>query len=170
MSINRSDDLERNQLARYQILAQHRQHLDRQFWSRVQILHLIQAGVLAGSFYLWKYHCVPPAFYLGILVLGIILTIILRIICKYDWDDVEENKKRLYHLGDTLGIRWGAERQIQICKFGRAIRIPKCCYGHNLFLYGVFPLFIVVDSLLFLYFLNPHIFDILVELLVRITL
>ena len=146
---------DRSRLARYQILRQHMEFLHKLFWSRVQILHLIQAGVLAGSFYLWKHGPDYTVFYLGILVLGIILTIILYIICKYDWNDVEENKKRLYPLGDALDIRWSSERQI--CKSGRTIHIPKCCYGHSLFLYFVFPLFIFIDVELLLYFINPTI-------------
>lgn len=135
---------ERNQLARYQLLVQHREYIDRVFWSRIQVLHLIQAGVIAGSFYVRPEHCGGyPILSFIILVLGIILTIILRIMAGHDWDDATVNNMTLYHLGDTLEIRWGAERKKT---FGLEIK------GHQLFLNLVFPLFLVVDLSLLLYF------------------
>ena len=127
-------DYVRNRLERYRILMQHREYRDRLFWSRIQILHLIQAGVLAGSFYLAKqgFAIIFPSI---LLFLGVILTITLLVMCKYDWSDATRNEKELYSLGDTLGIRWSAERW-RI--FGHTIR------GHIL-LYGVFTSFIIMD-------------------------
>ena len=144
-------DWERNRLARYQILMQRRQNIERIFWSRIQTLHLIQAGVLGGSFSLWKYHNNHPAFYLGLLILGIILTIILFVVCKNDWNDARRNDEGMHSLGDSLGIRRTAERK----------RKPR---SHRLF-YGVFPLFIFIDVELFLYFINPTIARPLIDLL-----
>ena len=145
MSVSPTSDEERNQLTRYQILRQHMEFLHRLFWSRVQILHLIQAGVLAGSFYVRGQY---PALSFGLLGLGVTLTIILRIICRYDWNDVEENKKSLYPLGDSLGIRWSSDQRFCVC--GHKI------YGHKIFLNVVFPLFIVVDAGLLAYFIYLH--------------
>ena len=142
MRTNSEVDSKRNQLARYQILMQHMEYLDRLFWSRVQTLHLIQAGVLAGSFYLrgQDYH---PFLSLSLLSLGIVLTGLLFIICKFNWNDVEENKKSLYPLGDALGIRWSAERP---SIFGKRV------YGH-IILYFIVILFLLVDLGLLLYFI-----------------
>ncbi len=134
-----------NQLARYQILAQRREYQDRLFWSRVQTLHLIQAGVIASSFYIrheqWNGY---PILSICVLFLGIILTTLILIICYYDWKDAEANKASMYKLGDSLGIRWGSERRIRI--FGYKI------YGHTI-LYSIFGLFLLVDSGLLLYFI-----------------
>lgn len=142
MRIDSEVDYERNQLARYQILMQHREYLDRLFWGRVQILHLVQAGVLAGSFYL-RGQGYPIFFSIALLSLGIILTSLLFIICRYDWNDVEENKKSLYPLGDALGIRWSSERPTI---FGYRI------YGHRI-LYLILILFLLADLGLLLYFI-----------------
>ena len=123
-----SDD-ERNQLTQYQILMQRRQHIERIFWSRIQILHLIQAGVLGGSFYLWsRCHLFLAPFLLS---LGILLTIILFIICWYDWKDAQINDTRFHNLGDSLGIRRTAPR--------------KCKIRTHVLLYIVIGLFITVD-------------------------
>jgi len=126
-------DYQRNQLARYQILMQRRQQIERIFWSRIQILHLIQAGVLGGSFYL-KNTCfatfAPP-----LLFVGIVLTIILFVICMHDWMDARINDVQMHNIGGTLSIRRTAERW---SIFGCKIQTHKL-------LYVVVILFILVD-------------------------
>jgi hypothetical protein len=133
---------EKNRLAKYQILIQHKQYIDKLFWSRVQILNLIQAGILAGSYALRdKYLEIWPSYpvlSIGILVTGIILTIILLLVARLDWRDSQRNDAILYSLGDRLGIRWTAER-------GRFE--PR---GHRLFFFA-FGLFLTIDSSLIVY-------------------
>ena len=142
MKPSSNSDHKRNQLLRYQLLIQHRQHVERIFWSRIQVLHLIQAAVIGGSFYVIGQKELPNCFSYVLLGLGIILTITLFILCKYDWKSAEVNKNSLYNLGDALGIRWAPERpHITIC--GHRMRIS----GHRI-LYFVVILFIPVDILL----------------------
>lgn len=43
-----------DKLTLYQTLMTHRQHAEKVFWSRIQTLHVIQAAVLGGGYYLWK--------------------------------------------------------------------------------------------------------------------
>ncbi len=138
------NDDARNQLARYQILMQRRQHIERIFWSRIQILHLIQAGVLGGSYLMWraKDPSVPPVLYAALLFMGIVLTIILLIICKHDWKDARINDNDFQSLGYRLGIIRTAPRWLM---FGRKIKT------HRL-LYAVMGLFILFDVLLLFYF------------------
>ena len=103
MKTSSYSDYERNKLTRYQILMQRRQHIERIFWSRIQILHLIQAGVLGGTFYLTKHRLsflAPP-----LLFVGIVLTVILFFICTNDWKDAKRNDGIMHNLGDSLGIR-----------------------------------------------------------------
>ena len=109
MKPSSGSEYKRNQLARYQILMQHRQHVERIFWSRIQILHLIQAAVIGGIFYIYKAE-LPTCFYFVLLGLGIILTVLLLILCIYDWKSAEVNKERLYSLGDALSITWSGKR------------------------------------------------------------
>ena len=93
-------------LVKYQILLQHRQFLDRLFWSRVQTFHAIQAAVLAGSFAVRDKGWYDE----GLLALGATLAIALLFICRNDWADAECNKQALYSLGEYLGIRRGSKR------------------------------------------------------------
>ena len=136
-------DRERNELARYQILMQHRQHIERIFWSRIQILHLIQAAVIGGSFYISYQKDLPDLFPPALLGFGIILTAVLFVLCKYDWKSAQVNEKRLHNLGDTLGITW-SPRRWHIC--GYEIKA-------HIILYFVVLLFIIVDSSLMFYFI-----------------
>ena len=133
-------DNERNQLARYQILMQHRQHVERIFWSRIQILHLIQTAVIGGSFYLMK-NTETINFAPALLFFGIVLTLILFIICIHDWMDAKRNDTRLDRLGDTLGVRRTAERWLIFCWGIKTHRL----------LYIAIILFILVDLALLSY-------------------
>jgi len=119
---------------------QHRQHIERIFWSRIQILHLIQAAVIGGSFYLMNTE--TRNFAPALLFFGLVLTIILFIVCIHDWMDAKRNDTSLHNLGHTLGIRRTAERW-RI--FGWGIRTHR-------FLYFAIILFILVDLALLFYF------------------
>lgn len=159
MSLFCNDEDEGKRLARYQILVHHKEYLDKLFWSRVQILHLIQAGVLGGSFYLWSKYSNHPWLYVGILALGIFLTVVLFRVAYCGRRDAIRNDVTLYKLGDSLGIRWCAERdvKIHIRKFSKVFDehslISKALMGHKLF-YAVFVIFIGVDSALMGYFMT----------------
>ena len=108
---------------------QRRQHIERIFWGRIQILHLIQAGVLAGSYILWSGSHLFLA--ICLLSLGILLTTVLFIICLYDWKDAKINDTRFQNLGDSLGIKRTAPRKYKI--------------RTHVLLYIVIGLFITVD-------------------------
>ncbi len=102
------------------------------------MLHLIQTGVLVGTFYLWKYclsFLVP-----SLLSLGIVLTIILFLVSINDWEDAKRNDSSMHKLGDSLGIRRTAERWNFV--FIRS----------HILLYAVVILFIFVDVRVLFYF------------------
>lgn len=154
MKIYHKGEYERNRLARYQILVQHKEYLDKLFWSRVQILYLIQAGVLGGSFYLWQYLSSHKPLLIGLMALGIFLTAILFRVAYCGRKDAISNDTALYKLGDSLGIRWCARRDVKIFwVFREKSLISKMLMGHKLF-YAVFGVFIGVDSALMGYFLT----------------
>ena len=123
--------------ARYSILSQHRQYLDKMFWSRVQVLHAIQAGVLAAGYLLRN-----EAWYAEALFsIGALLTFFVGLMAWYDWQSAEANKEALYELGDRLGIRWSAEKR----------NIRRLLPGHVL-LYIIIILFILADGFCAIYF------------------
>jgi len=139
------NDYERTQLARYQILMQHRQHVERIVWSRIQVLYLIQAGVLGGSFYLIgkRFQIFSPP----LLFVGIVLTVILFFICINDWMDAGRNDRSMHNLGHGLGIRRTAERW----RIFRRWRIRS-----RVLLYVVIIFFILLDLALLWYFVSCH--------------
>lgn len=148
MNTSPYNDDEKNLLTRYQILMQHRQHAERTFWSRIQVLHLIQAAVIGGSFYIHYVENIPACFSLILLGFGILLTVILFILCIYDWQSAKVNQVELFNLGATLGIKWSPER----CslKIWNNVHFKLTAHG---ILYFVIILFIILDVGLFSYFL-----------------
>ena len=106
-------------LQRYSVLMSQRQHQDRLFWSRVQTLYVIQAGVLGGSYAIaLKAHGPLKTtlealrlcdFAVGLLLLGVVLTMMIGLLCCYDWQDFRVNESRLFSLGDRIGISQGVK-------------------------------------------------------------
>ena len=148
MNTSPDNDYERNLLTRYQILMQHRQHAERTFWSRIQVLHLIQAAVIGGSFYIHYGENIPVYFSLILLGFGILLTVILFILCIYDWKSATVNQVELFSLGNTLGITWSPKRRS--LKMRKDVQFKLTAHG---ILYFVIILFIILDVGLFSYFL-----------------
>ena len=74
----------------YQALVQHRIHQDQLLWSRVQIIHAIQAAVLAGGFTL---HFAQESSLLGgsLVVIGGLLTIGMFVLVVADYADMKVN-------------------------------------------------------------------------------
>ncbi|MFC1871066.1 hypothetical protein ACFLYF_01500 [Chloroflexota bacterium] len=97
-----------DKMSLYQILMSHRQHAENVFWSRIQILHAIQAAVLVGGYYLWenteRWYAIP------LLVLGLVLTVLLRILARNDWNDANINKKLMDSLESCLKFSRAKER------------------------------------------------------------
>ncbi len=104
----------------YQSLVQHRIHQDRLLWSRVQTVHAVEAGILAGGFYLafiWE-----NPFSAGLLlIIGGVLTLFLFLLIKGDYADhmvnadiMDKLAKRLLPFDmkvKNLKVRWAAERR-----------------------------------------------------------
>lgn len=104
----------------YESLVQHRIHQDQLLWSRVQIVHAIEAGILIGGFtlaFIWQY-----LFFAGLLlIIGGVLTLFLFFIVKRDYADHMVNAKIMDKLAERLlpsdmkennvGVRWAAERR-----------------------------------------------------------
>ena len=126
-----------NRLRHYQVLMDHRQRVEGIFWSRIQTLHAIQAGVLAGSYALRNDCWYSQA----ILLLGFLLTFFLYVLCHNDRQDAEVNQECMFQLGDSLGIRWSSEPR-GIREFLRSHRI----------LFLVVAIFLCVDLALSVYF------------------
>lgn len=84
----------------YQALVQHRIHQDQLLWSRVQIIHAIQAGALAGGFAL---HFAWESSLLGGLVMvgGGLLTLGIFVLVVADYADMKVN----VHIMDKLAKR-----------------------------------------------------------------
>lgn len=102
----------------YQALTEHRIHQDQLLWSRVQTLHLIQAGILGGSFAL-RFSSSIPVFGGILLILGGFLTFFLFLITRYDYLDQKVNQPLMDELAERLlpqdmrskyKVRWTAER------------------------------------------------------------
>ena len=104
----------------YQSLIQHRIHQDRLLWSRVQTVHAVEAGILAGAFALnfgWK----NPFFAGLLLIIGGVLTLFLFFLVKRDYADHMVNAKIMDKLAERLlpsnmkennfGVRWTAKRR-----------------------------------------------------------
>lgn len=99
----------------YQSLVQHRIHQDQLLWSRVQILHAIQAAVLAGGFAL---HFAWGNSLLGgwVLVSGGLLTLCMFFLVLGDYADMKVNAPIMDELARRLlpphikgPIRWTDE-------------------------------------------------------------
>ncbi len=123
----------------YQSLIQHRIHQDRLLWSRVQTVHAVEAGILAGAFALnfgWK----NPFFAGLLLIIGGVLTLFLFFLVKRDYADHMVNAKIMDKLAERLlpfdmklnnfKVRWAAKR--------RGLR------GHHM-IYGSIITFTAVD-------------------------
>lgn len=80
----------------YRALISHYLHQDRLLWSRVQLLVAVQGAVLAGSYSL-RYHWLA----IGILSMGVVLTILLILLIEKDQRDRDVNLGIL----DALGLR-----------------------------------------------------------------
>ena len=99
----------------YQALVQHRIHQDQLLWSRVQIIHAIQAAVLAGGFAL---HFAPVSSLLGgsLIVIGGLLTLGMFFLVVGDYADMKVNVRIMNKLAGRLlprnipgPIRWTDE-------------------------------------------------------------
>jgi hypothetical protein len=92
-----------NGLEKYQTLLLHRQHAEKVFWSRIQTLHAIQAGILTGGFFslLNEY----PKLAIAAFSLGAVLSFMLGYLAYNDWSDAKSNQEVMQRLGDILGIR-----------------------------------------------------------------
>ncbi len=127
----------------YQSLVQHKIHQDQLLWSRIQILHALQAAVLAGGFalhYTWE-----ASNFGGVLLLcGGVLTLVLFFLVLGDWADMKVNEgimeelaRRLLPVGmKNKVIRW-TDRDVWHRK-------RRCVEGHYM-IYGALILFMMVD-------------------------
>ncbi len=135
----------------YQSLVQHRIHQDQLIWSRVQIIHAVEAGILAGGYALnsiWE----NPLFAGLLLIIGGVLTLFLFFLVKRDYADhmvnatiVDELAERLLPSDmkeQNLTVRWTAER--------RGLR------GHHMIYTSVIG-FTVLDFVLGIYLLRPFV-------------
>ena len=122
-----SDD-ETNKLTRYQTLMNHRQHAERVFWSRIQTLHVIQAAVLGGGYFLWKDDELGLS--VALVFIGILLTLLLGRLTFNDWRDASVNDHLMHKLGDELVIRRTADRH--------------CLKSHSI-LYFIVAFFLIID-------------------------
>jgi hypothetical protein len=124
-----------DKLTLYQTLMTHRQHAEKIFWSRIQTLHIIQAAVLGGGYYLWKDKGLGLS--VALIFVGILLTLLLGRLACNDWSDASVNKELMCKLESAL-------------KFNRAAK-RKCLLSHSI-LFSVIGLFLTLDivSILFL--------------------
>ena len=99
-----------DKLVLYQILQAHRQHAERVFWSRIQTLHAIQAGVLAGGFYLLTREWNNLA--IATFSLGAILTLFLGLLARNDWSDAKVNRQTMCRLSNELKFKRTAGRYL----------------------------------------------------------
>ena len=116
-STNRTD----NRLCcMYQSLVQHRIHQDRLLWSRVQTVHAVEAGILAGGFALAVIR--QYLFSAGLLlIIGGVLTLFLFLMIKRDYADHMVNADIMRELAERLlpsdmkvqnfKVRWAAKRR-----------------------------------------------------------
>ncbi len=112
----------------YQTLLNRRQHIENIFWSRIQTLHLIQAAVLGGGYFLGRIEG-EIVLSVALLLIGLLLTVLLGYLACNDWNDARVNDKKMYTL-DELGIRRTANRD--------------CLRSHSI-LFCAIILFLVID-------------------------
>jgi len=130
----------------YQALVQHKIHQDQLLWSRIQIVHAVQVGVLGGGFAL---HSWGHSFLGGwLLVIGGLLTLALYFLIIGDYADMKVNESIMKRLAEKLlppdiggEVRW-TDRNILYRRC-----VPKWLPGHRL-IYGMVILFISVDFIL----------------------
>ena len=131
----------------YQALVQHKIHQDQLLWSRIQIVHAVQVGVLGGGFAL---HSWGHSFLGGwLLVIGGLLTLVLYFLIVGDYADMKVNESIMDKLAKKLlprgmkgkAIRW-TDRDVWPRK-----RLPGWLSGHRL-IYGMVILFISGDFIL----------------------
>lgn len=124
----------------YQSLVQHKIHQDQLLWSRVQIVHAVQVGVLAGGFAL---HFAWGHSFLGgwLLVSGGLLTLFMFFLLIGDYADMKVNESIMDELAKKLlptyikgPVRW-TDREVPHRRF-----VP----GHYM-IYASIILFVVVD-------------------------
>jgi len=127
----------------YQSLVQHKIHQDQLLWSRIQIVHAVQVGVLGGGFAL---HSVWGHSFLGgwLLVIGGLLTLVLYFLIVGDYADMKVNESIMKGLAERLlpsdiegEVRWTDEK----------VPHRRLLSGHRL-IYGMVILFISVDFIL----------------------
>ena len=96
-------------LTRYQIFMNRRFTIEKIFWSRVQTLHAIQAGILASGFILLMdgYRILSGC----IFSLGLVLTFLLYSLAHNDWLDAEANDTEYENLCKNLNISRTAGRK-----------------------------------------------------------
>jgi hypothetical protein len=93
-----------SELEYHRSLMEHRQSIDRLFWSRTQTLYAVQAAVLGGAFALKD-----DSYGWALLLFGAFLTAMLGLLCSYDWQGVKVNESTFFDLCDRLGIYWDAK-------------------------------------------------------------
>ena len=132
----------------YQSLVQHKIHQDQLLWSRIQIVHAVQVGVLGGGFAL---HSVWGHSFLGgwLLVIGGLLTLVLYFLIVGDYADMKVNESIMDKLAKKL-LPWDMKGE-EIRWTDRDVP-PRSCLpgwlpGHRL-IYGMVILFISVDFIL----------------------
>ncbi|OGO24356.1 MAG: hypothetical protein A2Z28_06520 [Chloroflexi bacterium RBG_16_51_9] len=133
----------------YQVLVQHRIYEGSLFWSRVQTLHAVQAGILAAGFtfrFAWSIRYFDGL----ILILGGALTLFLFFVVVMTYNDYAVNRDTIDELVKRIlpddmkqyKVRWSAERVV--------------LSGHCVF-YGIIIAFIILDFVLGMLFLgNPN--------------
>ena len=127
----------------YQSLVQHKIHQDQLLWSRIQIVHAIQVGALAGGFAL---HLAWHNSFLGGLALigGGLLTLFLFFLVLGDYADMEVNEpimkdlaRRLLPFGTKGEVRWT----------DRSVLYRRVLPGHYM-IYAGLILFMTADFVL----------------------
>jgi len=127
----------------YQALVQHKIHQDQLLWSRVQIIHAIQVGVLAGGFAL---HFAWGNSSLGgwLLVCGGLLTLFLFFLVIGDYADMKVNEDIMKGLAERLLPSDMKDEEKEIRWTGKRVLPGRFLSGHYM-IYGSMILFIVVD-------------------------
>ena len=127
----------------YQSLVQHKIHQDQLLWSRVQIVHAVQVGVLAGGFAL---HFAWGHSFLGgwLLVSGGLLTLFLFFLTLGDYADMKVNEDIMKELAERLLPSDMKDEKKKIRWTDEEVWHRRFLHGHNM-IYASIILFVVVD-------------------------
>lgn len=133
----------------YRALMAHYIHYDRQFWSRTQILLVVEGAVLIGGYNLRSFWLGPTVMFLGFLITLIIWGLIFR-----DIKNSRVNQGRMDQLARKIFDYFGPEWPIRL----RSDPLAKWIAGRNLIHYVVIGIIIINLGLGWLYISHLNLF------------